>query len=224
MFKRVSLLKFFICCGLGAAISWGLCGTCLAAPVELLFKEDFESPLDRAWKPFPKFSGETSYRIFRDGTNSVLEARAAATGSGLSMEKHLRLAPGSVVEWRWKIDRVPVKGLDTKISGFDHAARIFLAFHTFVGPPRSINYVWANQTPVGQTFSHPNSKRARFLVLETGNGKGGQWISEKRDIVADYRKLFGEDPPELVGIGLITDGDDTKETVVGYYDDLRIYR
>ncbi|MGN6387483.1 MAG: DUF3047 domain-containing protein, partial [Verrucomicrobiota bacterium] len=95
----------------------------------------------------------------------------------------------------------------------------------FLGPPRSINYVWANRLPVGKTFHHPSSGRSRFIVLESGNGKAGQWLSEQRQVEADWKLLFGDDDvPEIVAIGLMTDSDGTGATVTGCYDDIVLRR
>lgn len=134
--------------------------------------------------------------------------------------------PGGVtISWRWKIDRVPPGGSEDVKKTFDHTARLFVAFKTFLGPPRSINYVWANQLPIGKTFHHPSSGRSRFIVLQSGNAKAGQWLMERRRIEADWKLLFGDDDvPEIVGIGLMTDSDGTGATVTGCYDDIVLQR
>ena len=122
-----------------------------------------------------------------------------------------------------KIDQIPPGGSDTDIKKFDHTARLFVAFKTLVGPPRTINYVWANETPVGKTFHHPNSGRARFIVLQSGNRRAGEWIAEERDLAADWKLLFGDDkPPAIVSLGFMTDSDGTKSTVTGGYDDIEL--
>lgn len=100
-----------------------------------------------------------------------------------------------------------------------HRAR-FRRVKTFLGPPRTINYVWANQVPVGQTFRHPSSGRSRFIVLQSGNSRTNQWITETRDVARDWKQLFGDDdPPPIVGLGFMTDSDGTQTTVSGCYDD-----
>jgi hypothetical protein len=46
----------------------------------------------------------------------------------------------------------------------------------------------------------------------------GQWLTETRDIYADWRRLFGGEPPRIAGIAVMTDTDDTGERAVAYYD------
>ncbi len=186
-----------------------------------LFKENFESGIGARWKKV-EFTGETQHTIRKDGRNSFLEARAASSASGLAVKLDPIIADGTRLRWRWKIDRVPAGGSDSDIKKFDHTARLFVAFKTFIGPPRSINYVWANEVPPGKTFHHPSSGRSRFLVLESGNARAGEWITEERDLAADWKLLFGDDAPAIVGLGFMTDSDGTKTTVTGNYDDIEL--
>ena len=187
-----------------------------------VFRENFEQGLSSKWKPV-EFEGETKYTIEKEKANSVLRgtAESAATGLGVKFEG---LEPkGASLSWRWKIDRIPQGGSDNKKSTFDHTARLFVAFKTRIGPPRTINYVWANAVPVGKTFHHPSSGRARFIVLNSGGEGTGKWYSFQRDLAKDWKVLFGnDDPPEIVGLGFMTDSDGTKTTVTGWYDDIEL--
>ncbi len=49
-----------------------------------------------------------------------------------------------------------------------------------------------------------------------------QWIDYERNIVADYRMAFGEVPPPIAGIALMSDADNTGESVVAYYGDITL--
>ena len=186
------------------------------------FFENFESGLRPVWKKV-EFEGETRHEIEKEGSNSVLKATAESSASGLAVKLDGLNPEGATLSWRWKIDRVPQGASDDKKKTFDHTGRLFVAFKTRVGPPRTINYVWANQVAVGKTFHHPSSGRSRFIVLQHGNEKAGGWLEEKRNIEADWKKLFGDDDvPEIVGLGFMTDSDGTRSKVTGWYDDIRL--
>jgi len=188
----------------------------------VLFSEDFEKGLGKRWEPV-KFEGQTEYTVVKEATNSFLKARAVSSASGLGAKVEIPVPAKTTFSWRWKLDKTPPGASDDTKKTFDHAARIFVAFKTTLGPPRTINYVWANKTAVGKTFNHPSSNRARFIVLESGDAKAGQWMSESRDLRADWKSLFGDDdPPNIVSIGLMTDSDGSHATVTGSYDDLKI--
>jgi hypothetical protein len=45
-------------------------------------------------------------------------------------------------------------------------------------------------------------------------------MTETRNIVDDYRRLFGGDPPRIAGVAVMTDTDDTGERAVAWYDAL----
>ena len=187
-----------------------------------LFSEDFEKGLSKRWEPV-KFEGVTKYSVVKDDNNSVLQARAASSASGLGTKADFAVKPKTMFTWRWKLDKTPPGASDDSKKTFDHGVRLFVAFKTSIGPPRTINYVWANKSAIGKTFHHPSSGRARFIVLESGDGKAGQWMKESRDLFADWKMLFGnDDPPSVVSIGLMTDSDGTDSTVTGWYDDLLV--
>jgi hypothetical protein len=189
---------------------------------EILFREDFQRGLAARWKKV-EFSSETRHSIRIEGTNSFLEARASGSASGLAVKLDAIPAERVTLHWRWRIDHIPPGGSDSEIKKFDHTARLFVAFRTLIGPPRTINYVWANDTPEGRTFHHPNSGRARFIALQSGNSKARQWVIEQRDLAADWKLLFGDaKPPAIVGLGFMTDSDGTQSTVTGDYDDIEL--
>jgi hypothetical protein len=186
----------------------------------ILFQEDFGKGLNGRWRKV-EFTTDTQYAMAKEGTNQVLRATAQQSASGLATQIDVDPDGKLVLKWRWKIDKIPPGGSDKEIKRFDHTARLFVAFKSLIGPPRTVNYVWGNTVKSGQSFHHPNSGRARFIVLEDGNKRAGEWIEESRDLLADWRLLFGsDDAPQIVGIGLMTDSDGTKSTVTGCYDDI----
>jgi Protein of unknown function (DUF3047) len=65
--------------------------------------------------------------------------------------------------------------------------------------------------------------RAQMLVLEPGNGRAGEWITEQRDVTADWRRLFpGKSMPKIVGVGVLTDTDSTHTQVAANYADIEL--
>lgn len=47
-----------------------------------------------------------------------------------------------------------------------------------------------------------------------------QWVSEERNIYEDYKKAFGQEPPMISGVAIMTDTDNTGESAVAYYGDI----
>jgi hypothetical protein len=213
-------------------VPYGLTGLAIAtllwaisahgADGQVLFHEDFEKPLGERWKQV-KFGELTDYRVVTESSNACLKASANATASAFATKVNITPAPATTVRWRWKISSCPTNASDDKLATFDHTARIFVAFDTFIGPPRTINYVWANHGKTNSTFDHPSSSRSKFIVVESGNDKAGQWLVEQRDLKRDWQTLFKSDSmPKIVGIGVFTDSDGTRTSVTGWYDDIVI--
>ena len=71
---------------------------------------------------------------------------------------------------------------------------------------------------VGASLAVGGCLLARMVVLRSGADHAGRWVMERRDVLADYRRLFGIEPPRLVGVALMTDTDDTGERAEAWYD------
>jgi hypothetical protein len=187
---------------------------------------------------FKKIERRTRYRVVRDGEAHVLRAESERAASGLYRPLDLDPRVYRRLSWRWKVDNVLVKGDARKKSGDDYPARIYVAFRhdpdsagawerarygairLLYGryPPRHvINYIWDNRLPVGAELDNAYTDRAKMIVVESGPARVGQWVAEERDVYADYRRLFGAEPPFIEGIAVMTDTDDTGERAVAHY-------
>lgn len=192
-------------------------------------------------RPAPK-APDTRYQLVDDHGTVVLRADAQASMSGLV---HVFKPPVTATQlrWRWRIAAVPRSADINTRAGDDYAARVYVLFDyprerlPFVTrtrlalveaiygqplPTAALNYVWDNRAPVGTLRPNAYTDRARMLVVESGNGRAGQWVSEARDLVADFRAAFGEAPPPITGIAIATDSDNTGETLTAWYGDLTL--
>ena len=66
--------------------------------------------------------------------------------------------------------------------------------------------------------------RAMMLVVESSAARVGQWVQAERNVLEDYRRAFGEDPPPVSGIAVMTDTDQTGEAVTAWYGDIGLVR
>ena len=48
-----------------------------------------------------------------------------------------------------------------------------------------------------------------FFVLRSGPGELGRWLTERRNVLEDYRRVFGEDPEDPRALALSIDTNDT---------------
>jgi hypothetical protein len=59
-----------------------------------------------------------------------------------------------------------------------------------------------------------------MIVVESGGSMLNQWVSEERNIYEDYKKAFGDEPPAISGVAIMTDADNTGESAIAYYGDI----
>lgn len=203
-----SILAFFMCCGLAQAED--------ASVVH--FKTDNMA----GWES-KEFKGKTDYRLVRESGNVVIQAYSKGTASGLV--KKVKLDPHlfRYLSWSWKIGGTMAKGDEKKKAGDDYAARVYVVFPgRFFWQTRTINYVWANHLPKEESISNPFSSHTKMVAVESGPAKAGQWVTEHRDILADYRRLFGNEPGELGTVAIMTDTDNTGSEAIAWYGEITL--
>jgi len=213
---RGGLKIFLLLAGLAIAVAAG-------AAERSVIIDDFEDDLRPGWE-VKEFKGRTVYLVVHDGSHVLkAESRDAASGLIFKMEYSLRDYP--ILAWRWKVANILDKGDETKKGGDDYPARVYVVFpHWFFPKTKSINYIWANKLPKGQHVPNPFTGNAIMVAVESGRENIGRWISERRNVYEDYRRLFGEEPPMVGAIAIMTDTDNTGGAATAWYDDIRIER
>ena len=174
------------------------------------------------WTP-QNFKGSTDYRLVDDNGQTVVKATSNAAASGLV--KKIRFDPVTYryLRWSWKIVHTIKDGDEKSKVGDDYAARLYVIFPgRFFWQVRAINYIWANKLPKGESLPNPYTAEDMMLAVESGPSQASQWITEERDILADYRYLFGEDPEEATAIAIMTDTDNTGGSAVAWYGEIVI--
>ena len=205
------LLKFFFIFMLVAAVS-GASG--------IIRIGDFAESGLTGWSE-KSFKGKTEYRIVEDAGKKVLQAKSQNSASGLVFDTDYDPNAYPVVSWNWKIDNTIAKGDSRTRAGDDYAARIYIVFpHWFFPKTKTLNYIWANQLPKDSFQLSTFTSNDMMIAVESGSAKAGQWIPVRRNIVEDFRRAFGEDPPEVGAIAIMTDTDNTGESAVAWYSDI----
>lgn len=203
------------------------------------------SDLDDGWEPltFPDIDTHSDYTLVTDDGSQVVRARTSGGASGLIARTRIEPGESLILRWRWKVSNVYDGGNAREKSGDDYPARIYVAFafqpekagfferakratvETLFGeelPGNALNYIWANQVPTGTRVPNPFAESTQMLAVNSGEQQTGEWVTVERDIVADYRAAFDEAPPTIIGIGIMTDSDNTGGAATAWYGDIEI--
>ena len=210
-----------------------------------VIREDFDS-LD-AFKPltFEKIEKHTNYRIEVEKENSFLVANANSSASGLIMKEQFDIYRYPKLRFRWKVDNV-YSGIDEREkSGDDYPVRVYVLYEynpDLVGfftrakykaaklvygeypPHASLNYVWASSNLDSGFFESPYTDRVMLKALQKGAAKVGSWQVEEVNILEDYKKAFGEEPPRLATMAVMSDADNTGSQAIAYLDYIELFK
>lgn len=169
-------------------------------------------PLDlSAWKPYP-FTEAAKFKqppaiVVDEGRRALrLATDAEAMRVGRTVKVDLKQTPW--LAWDWKPLVLPERGDVRESKRNDQAARVMLMFEGMKG----ILYVWDTTAPVG-TESRPEEleifERA-LIVVRSGPDGLGRWRHERRNVAADYRRVFGEPPRAIKWVGFESHSNDTR--------------
>ena len=91
-------------------------------------------------------------------------------------------------------------------------------------PYATLMYIWENRAPKGTVIDNAHTSRVKMIVAESGRDRLGRWIEESRDLRADFRRAFGEEPGRVRSVAVMTDSDNTGEKTHAYYGDIAFAR
>ncbi len=224
----------------GQVLSWGQS----ASVIEVgKFSTDRPGPgLPQGWQPltFKKIAKQTEYVLVNDGEQVVVKAVSEASASGLTKGVAIDPKDYPIVRWRWKVENLLQHSDVSRKDGDDYPARLYITFaydpdrvsfgrklkykagRMLFGdiPIGALNYIWETKTPVGTIIENVYTDFAQMIVIESGSSRVGMWVEEERNIYEDYKKAFGEEPPLINGVAIMSDTDNTKERAVAFYGDI----
>jgi Protein of unknown function (DUF3047) len=160
--------------------------------------------------------GKPAYdlEIVSDNGQPVLHLRSKGDNSTISRELtgSVDLNQTPILEWRWKVMTLPTGGNACQKSTDDEAAQVYVAWVRSPEAVRSriIGYVWDSTAPAGTICKSQKTATVTYVVLRSGSDELGKWITERRNVVEDFRKIYGEAPDNPTVLSLAIDSDDTR--------------
>ena len=184
-------------------------------------------------KPFTRFSV-----VDLDGQRA-LRVEAESSYGNLVHPLNLAMAPHHL-SWNWRIDKAN-PAVDLRLREGDDTAlkvctlwdmplervpfierQVLRLLRSRAGEPlpaATVCYVWDAHLPAGTELASPFTRRLRYVVLRSAGDHLHEWAHERRDIAADFMKLFGDEAaelPPLVGVAVGADADNTHAHSIGH--------
>jgi len=156
------------------------------------------------------------FEIVSDDAQPALHLRSKGDSSTISRDlgASVQLNETPILEWRWKVMTLPAGGNACQQSTDDQAAQVYVAWLRAPEAVRSriIGYVWDSTAPAGTICKSQKTSTVTYVVLRSGSGGLGKWITERRNVVEDFRKIYGEAPDNPTALSLGIDSDDTRSS------------
>lgn len=200
---------------------------------------DFSSLLGPGWLPY-HFPGKrvTSYQLSEVDGQPAVRADAHRSASMLRRKLNVPAQDLGHIRFSWWVPQMMAQARMRDDGKADSPVRVVLAFdgdhaklstrnklmfelaHTLMGeapPYATLMYVWDVDASVEEVISSTRTDRVRKIVVDSGPQRLRSWRAHERDVVADFRRAFGEDPGPLIGVALMSDSDNTASTTHAFY-------
>lgn len=141
-----------------------------------------------------KDTAKRTYRVKTDGGQAYL----AVNGADQRVYKKIAWSPKAypILTWRWRLHSAP--------QGSDLIAAVYVSLDTdLLVIPVSTKYVWSATKAKG-TVTEGGLFGASAIVLRPGLHPMDEWVEERVDAYADFKRIHGHNPAERAwGISLL---------------------
>jgi hypothetical protein len=160
------------------------------------------------------------FTVVEQNGQRVVHLKSASDSSNVNktIRGKVRLAETPVFEWTWKVVALP-KGADARRAETDdEAAQLYVVWPRVPEALRSriIGYIWDTTAPAGSVFKSQKSGTVTYVVVRSGPADLGKWVTERRDVREDFKRIYGEEPDDPAGVSFGIDSDDVKGTAESF--------
>jgi hypothetical protein len=164
--------------------------------------------------------GEPDLQLVQDDGKQALRMRSDQASFSLQKKIHISLQASPFLVWDWKVTELP-KGGDFRRSGSDdQAAQLIIAFSS----SHFLSYIWDCTAPKGMIApaSAPLFKKIFAVVMQSGMQGLGTRITERRNLIDDYKQAYGEAPEVIEGVRLQINSQHTQSRAESYWHSIAV--
>jgi hypothetical protein len=167
--------------------------------------------------------GEPELQVRKEGEDGFVRFKSDKSSYGIRKEFDLDIKEFPYLNWKWKVVQLPEKGDFHKKDSDDQAAQVYVIFPRFPAKLNSefVCYYWESN-PKNKGLEGPSVawSKARVIVLEAGKEKLNQWVTEKRNVYEDYKRLFKKEPPKAGGVAFYINSQHTQSSAESFLGDI----
>lgn len=172
----------------------------------------------------PVHVGTGIWNVVDDGEDRAIQLRTESSSFALEKSITVDLRQTPYLEWEWKVTVPPAGGDFSSPDTDDQAAQLLVVFpKTFFERRKVISYIWDPTAPKGTigAGAGPIYLNVKAMVVESGAGQIGKWLTEKRNLVEDFRNLYGESPERAVAIRMQINSQHTQSVAEVFWRTIR---
>ena len=172
----------------------------------------------------PVLFGKGHWEVVDDSGEQVIKLRTESSSFALEKSIVVDLSKMPYLEWKWKVTVLPTGGNFESPAADDQAAQLLVVFHkTLFERRKVISYIWDPTAPKGTIAAGagPIYLNVKAIVVESGHSQIGKWLLEKRNVVEDFRVVFGVTPERAVAIRLQINSQHTKSDAEVFWKTIR---
>jgi hypothetical protein len=157
--------------------------------------------------------------VEQDG-KKVLHLKSVNDSSTIvkDIKGRIDLAETPILEWNWKAMTLPKGGDSRHKATDDQAAQVFVVWPRFPEAVRSriIGYVWDTTAPVGIVAPSKKTGTVTYVIVRSGAAELGTWQTERRNVVEDFRRIYGDAPDNPSALSVAIDSNDTRSSAESF--------
>jgi len=138
-------------------------------------------------------------------------------------EKLVPLQEWPVLEWQWKMGVLPKNG-DVRVKERDdQAGDVCVVIRpSLTGFDSSLCYLFQDEGPKDTPIKSTKRDNAYHLILRTtaAGDPLREWLQERRNVLADYKRVFGREPSGEALIAVLIDSNDTESSAEAFYREI----
>lgn len=193
--------------------------------ITVFSKDELAKGKLKGWKTHKGICREIKNKVLPEvieiDDRQTLYVNANDNGSIVFKPVNLDPAKYPFLNWNWKVSNIMPDSREKEVGGDDYPAVVCIVYgKTFFSIPyryKILIYAYGNNLSIGERFTNPCEKRAKIIIVQSGEDEVGKWLSNKVNHYKDYIQEFAQEPPEIIYVGIQTNADRTHGKVEAWY-------